>query len=148
MVELDLSNPIIERFNRYSPDRPVGGCWEWQGTMFSQGYGALSVRGKNRYAHRVSYTLHKGPIPPGLVIDHECKNTRCVNPDHLRAVTQRQNVIDYGSSPAARAARDDRCGSGRHDMSDVYVRKNGYRQCRPCQLEAGRARRAKNRLQE
>lgn len=43
-------------------------------------------------AHRFSYEAHKGPIPEGLEIDHVCRNRSCVNPEHLRAVTRRENM--------------------------------------------------------
>ena len=41
----------------------------------------------------------KGPIPEGLVIDHLCHNHACVNPDHLRAVTHKQNG-EHRNGPA------------------------------------------------
>ena len=59
------------------------GCWEWHASLNNVGYGRFFYQGKLRRAHRFSYELHKGPISEGLVIDHLCKNRRCVNPDHL-----------------------------------------------------------------
>lgn len=60
--------------------------------MFYPGYGK-----RNIYAHRWSYEYFNGPIPDGLVIDHLCRNRWCVNPDHLRAVTHRDNLLAPGS---------------------------------------------------
>lgn len=63
-------------------------CWNWTGTVNVRiGYGYYG----NRRAHRMAYTWPVGPIPEGLHIDHTCFNRICVNPDHLRAVTQKQN---------------------------------------------------------
>lgn len=68
------------------------GCWEWTGSRFNYGHGQFSIGGKSVCAHRVSFELANGPIPDGLVIDHICHNPPCVNPAHLRAVTQKQNI--------------------------------------------------------
>lgn len=79
---------------RFWPKVSVGGdddCWEWLAVLNNQGYGQINVMGKPRLAHRISYTWKFGEIPKGYVIDHACHNTRCVNPRHLRAVTQKQN---------------------------------------------------------
>lgn len=43
-------------------------------------------------AHRASWEMHNGPIPDGYLIDHTCHNTLCVNPEHLRVVTSKQNA--------------------------------------------------------
>lgn len=68
-------------------------CWIWEGARDSRGYGCIQFGGRPRKSHRVSYELHIGPIPEGLVIDHLCRNARCVNPAHLETVTQRENVL-------------------------------------------------------
>jgi len=63
-------------------------CWLWSGSK-QDGYGMLYLP-----AHRLSYILHKGPIPPGKVIMHSCDNPPCVNPDHLSLGDQADNVAD------------------------------------------------------
>lgn len=81
---------IAERF--WKKVRKADGCWLWTGTTDRHGYGRLrnDPAGFIR-AHRYSYEDAHGPIPEGLVIDHMCHNPSCVNPQHLRAVTQKQN---------------------------------------------------------
>ena len=64
------------------------GCWNWTGTTHVRcGYGMVSMgsaEAGKAYAHRVSYQLVRGDIPEGVIIDHQCHNRKCVNPDHLR----------------------------------------------------------------
>lgn len=71
-------------------------CWNWQGATNSHGYGRTKkLGGSENYAHRVSWMLANGPMPEGLVIDHKCHNTACVNPEHLQAVTHKENLENY-----------------------------------------------------
>jgi len=68
-------------------------CWEWRG--YSNGrYGQLHADGRKQYAHRYSYELHKGQIPEGLQIRHQCHNQLCVNPQHLDVGTMQDNSDD------------------------------------------------------
>lgn len=66
-------------------------CWVWQMKIGNNGYGHISVGGRDRLAHRYYYELHKEPIPAGLSIDHLCRVRHCVNPDHLEAVPMHIN---------------------------------------------------------
>lgn len=68
-------------------------CWIWTGTVKKDGYGFFTMY-DHPYdnAHRISYKLFKGNIPKGLQIDHLCRFRACVNPDHLEAVTQKENI--------------------------------------------------------
>lgn len=66
------------------------GCWEWQ-AFRHKGYGRFLLGGPTR-AHRVAYEILNGPIPDGMVIDHLCRNKGCVNPTHLEAVSQWENM--------------------------------------------------------
>lgn len=93
-------------------------CWLWTGNANPSGYGQISftvwVRQFGRrhimLAHRVGYTLAKGEIPEGMLVLHSCDNPRCVNPDHLRCGTARDNAADALSR-------------GRHVVSEVQRRK-------------------------
>jgi predicted XRE-type DNA-binding protein len=61
-------------------------CWEWQGYRDSRGYGTVGVGGREggtEWAHRVAFSLTRGPIPKGLMVCHRCDNPPCCNPWHL-----------------------------------------------------------------
>lgn len=67
-------------------------CWHWIGSKNGGGYGYLRVEGASIKAHRTSWEMVNGKIPDGMVIDHICRNTSCVNPDHLRLASHKQNM--------------------------------------------------------
>lgn len=69
------------------------GCFEWTRSL-NRGYGMLSISGKNKYAHRMSYMLFIGPIPDGMDVCHHCDNPPCINPAHLFLGTAKDNAQD------------------------------------------------------
>ena len=69
-----------------------GDCWIWKAGVRGTGpYGRFRLGSKTVVAHRFSYEIANGQIPKGFQIDHRCRNRLCVNPSHLRVVTQKQN---------------------------------------------------------
>lgn len=108
------------------------GCRVWQGSRFGGGYGQINAGpGRTKYAHRVAWEVARGPIPDGLVLDHLCRNRACINPDHLRPITNRENILAGVGAPAMHATKD-RCPRGHvYDMRT----KDGRRGCRVCKNE-------------
>lgn len=67
-------------------------CWIWKGVRLNSGYGCRTVAGQRFLAHRLTYEVAHGTVPPHLELDHLCRNRACVNPEHLEAVTHQVNV--------------------------------------------------------
>jgi hypothetical protein len=124
---------LEERF--WSKVDKSGDCWIWTaailspaGTKYARtgGYGMFGVGSKVLRAHRVSYEMANGPVPPGLEIDHLCRNKKCVNPSHLEAVTHLENVRRYFRTITS-------CKWGHeYTPENTYIKPNGSRNCREC----------------
>lgn len=88
--------PWARRF--WSKVDKTGTCWLWRGSTNNMNYGMMSVGGRYsrmHLAHRLSYQLKHGEIPDGLYIDHICHVRLCVNPDHLRLASPKQNIENH-----------------------------------------------------
>lgn len=111
---------------------PNTGCWLWIPAVNDRGYAHVFYAGTKRAAaHRLPYELAKGPIRKGLVIDHICRTRSCLNPEHLRAVTSRENTL-CGFGITARQADQTHCKRG-HLFDEENTRsKRGWRECRKC----------------
>lgn len=117
----------IEYLESRSICRPDG-CIVWIAGKTNKGYGLGNKDGIKTTAHRLSYLINVGEVPNGMEIDHLCKNTLCINPKHLEAVTRKVN-IGRGSK-----AQQTHCVNGhKFTSSNTYFKKsNGCRVCRQC----------------
>ena len=100
-TELDNAEAQIlqQRIKQKSPGRSRSEyypteCWEWGCSKFRNGYGQLKFRKENCGSHRLSFLVFCGPIPNGLRVLHRCHNKGCVNPEHLRLGTNKDNSED------------------------------------------------------
>ena len=85
--------PAQARFWQQTQKGKDDECWLWTGAS-QKNYGTFTVDGKLVRSHRFSWTLHRGPIPQGLEVLHQCDNPRCVNPNHLFIGSHRDNMQD------------------------------------------------------
>lgn len=123
--------PPLEQYLATRSTKASNGCVEWKGHKTKGGYGLGHHGGLKTTAHRLSYLCFKGEIPNGYEIDHLCKNTSCINPDHLEAVSKKEN-----NRRGARASQT-HCVHG-HEFNKentLYKKQNGCRVCRTCKNE-------------
>ena len=146
MAEKYLSpDEILRRAfeKRVMRDLGLGGCWRWVGPQSNSGYGKVMI---TISAHRLAYLLYHGSIPEDLVLDHTCNERSCCNPDHLKPVTNWENIM-RGRGLAANNAKKVTCPAGH-----VYNKKNtGYtgkrRYCKACKRRKALARYYRLKLQ-
>ena len=121
-------------------------CWDWQGAKNSKGYGQFFTGGSSKSVHRLSYQLHNLAIPDGLIICHRCNNRSCVNPAHLYAGTNFDNMKQASEEKRLHSQSKTHCKNG-HEFTpeNTVYRKQGkkegrapdsvYRYCRACGKE-------------
>jgi len=123
--------PAEERF--WEKVDASGDCWEWMASRNNLGYGSFrGGRGGTCRAHRFAYEALVGPIPSGYQLDHLCRNRRCVNPDHLEAVTSSEN-LRRSAHPSVRRRHDLHCQRG-HAFAGTNLGhdRHGQRYCKEC----------------
>lgn len=105
----------------------------------TNGYSRIRIDGKQIQSHRWAWELLNGAIPEGKVIDHMCSNRLCIAPDHLRLVTQQENIMAGLHNINNRS----HCKQGHPFEGNIMVRKNGKRECAECNRVRAKANYAK-----
>lgn len=147
IIEVTHWRPLRERFED-NIDRDAD-CWIWTGYTRTSvrtpniRYGSIWGEGKHHFAHRLAYRFYVGPIPDGLTIDHLCKNTLCVNPAHLEAVTSSVNTLRADTFSGINS-RKTHCPQG-HPL--VWIEKEQRRACPACRNAAKKRYKARKRAE-
>lgn len=125
----------------------LGPCWIWTGSVGgrNRGYGYTRYgpdQGSRKVpAHRLAYELFVGPIPDGYDIDHLCRETLCVNPSHLEAVTRHENQARGVRTFTSIHGPKTHCIHG-HEFTpeNTKIEAGRYRRCRTCLTEKAKRR--------
>lgn len=99
------------------------GCWEWTGERRG-GYGRVCINGKKIQAHRLSYSVFVGDVPPEMFVCHRCDNPCCLNPTHLFLGTTQDNMDD--------CRRKNRTASGHRSTAARYPERVARGERHPC----------------
>lgn len=119
--------------------REAHGCIIWVGHTTKRGYGRFYTGGAVYSAHRWVWEQKNGPVPDGMQLDHFfCDTPRCVNPEHVRPVSPRENTLRSNSRAAINRSKT-HCNYG-HELArdNLYINKSGGRVCRECQRRLNR----------
>lgn len=107
-------------------------CWIWPFGKQTKGYGVMRTKGVYKLVHRVYYEKVYGVIPKGFDIDHLCRNPSCCNPDHLEAVSHRENCLRGEMTLKI----GDKCKRGHLVIPGNFkYRKEGFKRCLLCMKE-------------
>lgn len=103
------------KVNKEGPTVPYVGtkCWDWTGWVSRNGYAQFRVSGVRTMVHRISYALFHGRTPCDLFVLHRCDRPSCVNPDHLIAGTQKENLLDMLSKGRGRQPSGEKAGASK-----------------------------------
>jgi len=131
-----MENIYKQDLERFSTKYIINGagCHVWKGYLDKDGYGTFLFKRKQRKAHRVAVFFDRGDIPRNLVVDHVCKVRNCVNPEHLRVVTVRENSLQNSNSIGAINSKRTHCKNG-HTFDKIYGTKKKQRYCSICENE-------------
>lgn len=116
------------------------GCALWPRAKQHGGYGVVEYERRSRVVHRLLYEHLVGPVPPGLVLDHQCDTPACANVAHLKPATDRENLM-RGHGRSAMNARKTHCCHG-HPFEGKNVGRTpaGHRYCQQCNRDKSNAR--------
>lgn len=112
-----------QRLDRHLKRGAFDECWEWSGHRDKNGYGQLTVGDRVWAAHRLAWSLARGPIPSGLCVLHRCDNPPCCNVEHLFLGTHQDNMDDMAAKGRCRPGRR----SGRDEADREAIRRRRAR---------------------
>lgn len=85
----------VETLKANTTEDSATGCWNWNGGRHIFGYGKIMIGGKTFNTHRIMFEVANPAVNVDeMNINHHCDNPSCINPAHLYAGTQKDNIQD------------------------------------------------------
>jgi hypothetical protein len=131
----------MQRFWTKVERRGPDDCWLWTARRNRNGYGTFWLGRSGVLATHVALTLSGKPRPEGLIALHSCDNPPCVNPNHLRWGTRKENQSEMSERERTMAQRKTHCKNG-HPFDAANTRlqishdRAPSRRCRACEANA------------
>lgn len=134
------------RFRSFYDVDPITGCHLWTKYIDRDGYSRFWAQGKKWYAHVWAWTQKNGPVPEGEELDHfKCDTRWCVNDEHVRPATHRENLLRSNSNIASVNAAKEACDDGHAFDDENTYWHDGKRRCRKCAARYAREQRARQK---
>lgn len=122
MLWQELHDKFSSRFEKTET------CWNWTAALSKAGYGQIGYKKVVYYAHRIMWEIvNQEIIPAGMNILHSCDNPRCVNPDHLRLGTHKENMQDMHNRGRAYKAFGEQSGAAKLTEKEVIEIRELYK---------------------
>lgn len=113
------------------------GCWLWDSNLTAAGYGYVCVKRRSILAHRIALMLSGVPVGPKDLVLHSCDSPSCVNPDHLRTGTHKENtkdMMDRGRHGTLGKKKSHCVHGHEYKEGSYFLDNNNYRRCKACRI--------------
>jgi len=114
------------RFWKRTKKLGLDNCWEWLACKDRKGYGQIRTGKRTIGAHRLSWIIHNGKIPEGMLVCHSCDNPGCVNPDHLFLGTNKDNIQDASKKGRMTGPRGEAAHTSKLTEKQVLAIRHEY----------------------
>lgn len=88
---------VLKRLKQKSSE-VSNGCWQWKNQLRPNTYPTIEIQGVQYRANIAAASIRENikmcDVPKGLHACHKCNNKLCVNPEHIKFGTPRENQLD------------------------------------------------------
>jgi len=130
MPQIKVHKCLSSRTKDIEYEIDKNGCWICISHYSTIGYPSIRINNKRMRLSKYVYEQEYGEISKGLIICHHCDNTRCINPIHLFAGTQKDNINDKVYKNRHAKQKGEQHGGHKLTETQVLIIRNDLRTCR------------------